>query len=581
MQQYSDAEQARNERRLLKRFGTIKEVRDGFNTRIGKVKRKFVFDERVSDEQERKRRAKTLAEEHLVEQTLEKYAVNTYCLSDDGHAAVQVRSSEDTDLVFELLVDNARIDDMRDRVWWCRVKSGGEPMYVYCADRGKRLQLVEHLFGTNQVHYHNGSVLDCRRVNVTTTDDVNASARNTVAAPVVVVMPAGDIPCLPFENFCRFFAAKGPFIPQPAWLLCKQFAAVSPVCKKLLATTLSQQLVHYYPNLPLPHYSHAELMSDLLSAELSAVMPLDIENLSQNQQQQSLMSGTQGLAVCKQFYVDAMAECGYQVGGAASAPSVVKQLWQRQVSRDRIVKTAINSPKKTFNAASIWSATNLSYYVPANFLPLAARQLYENFAIAGRGDAEVRVLDFCMGWGGRFLGFWLSKNVTHYTGIDVSPRVHQRCAKMIGWLHQHCPRPEKTFRLIEAGAETPWQAPHSEYDMVFTSPPYFKRENYEPDNAAQSCNAFASSYNSWLCGFLVPAMTRAAAVLRPGGYMIINVADTALCKTLVADTKRILVEQLSLTFVATLRLPMPRRPNNKQRDSFEPVLVARKPPAAE
>nr|QQV29619.1 hypothetical protein K-LCC10_0364 [Kaumoebavirus] len=62
-----------------------------------------------------------------------------------------------------------------------------------------------------------------------------------------------------------------------------------------------------------------------------------------------------------------------------------------------------------------------------------------------------------------------------------------------------------------------------EYDLVFTSPPYFNLEIYS-EAETQSVSRY-SEVDSWLNGFLFPAIRKAWSLLVSGGTMAININD--------------------------------------------------------
>ena len=71
------------------------------------------------------------------------------------------------------------------------------------------------------------------------------------------------------------------------------------------------------------------------------------------------------------------------------------------------------------------------------------------------------------------------------------------------------------------GQPKPFKVP--EVDMVFTSPPYFNREAYGEDEK-QSYKKFPG-YDQWKEGYLQPTLQTAVEYLRPGCYLIWNIAD--------------------------------------------------------
>src|SRR5439155_22462995 len=58
------------------------------------------------------------------------------------------------------------------------------------------------------------------------------------------------------------------------------------------------------------------------------------------------------------------------------------------------------------------------------------------------------------------------------------------------------------------------------------SPPYFRKEIYS-DESTQSCHRYTTP-EAWRDGFLMPAMKLQAAVVKPGGFVIVNIADVKI-----------------------------------------------------
>jgi len=106
------------------------------------------------------------------------------------------------------------------------------------------------------------------------------------------------------------------------------------------------------------------------------------------------------------------------------------------------------------------------------------------------------VLDFSAGWGDRLIGA-LSKNIDKYTGIDPNKKLKYEQIK---------PFFEKEFEIntkvkfYHQPAEKVVLPKHDQYDMIFTSPPYFDLEVYT-DDSTQSI--YKRNLSEWLNDFLL------------------------------------------------------------------------------
>jgi hypothetical protein len=182
----------------------------------------------------------------------------------------------------------------------------------------------------------------------------------------------------------------------------------------------------------------------------------------------------------------------------------------------------------------------IGYTQPAvNFPPLTAKAIYERFTHEGQHSI---VWDPSSGWGGRILGAMsVADNRTiRYVGTDPNPdNFHSdgtsKYHHLADFFNTRTYRgnaffsEQNTYELNMLGSEEMADCPSfqkykGEIDLVFTSPPYFNREVYSEDEN-QSCHKYGDSYDSWKNGFLIPTLKTAAEWLKPGGYLLWNIAD--------------------------------------------------------
>ena len=199
----------------------------------------------------------------------------------------------------------------------------------------------------------------------------------------------------------------------------------------------------------------------------------------------------------------------------------------------------------------------------ANFRPLVARAIIDRFSMPG-GD----VLDFCAGFGGRLLGS-LTLN-RHYIGVDASGLQVNGSKKMV-----------KALRRISVGSAELHHAsaedflpsvPARSVDLVFSSPPFFNTELYgeEPTQSTQRY----PSYRDWAHSFLRVVILEAHRISRPGGFFVINVADSRKFQ-LRTDTLRFAIPVFGMPKI--MRLVMHSRPLQRSTGveifRWEPVFV--------
>ena len=235
-----------------------------------------------------------------------------------------------------------------------------------------------------------------------------------------------------------------------------------------------------------------------------------------------------------------------------------------------------------------------------NFPALTARFLYEHFTEHIKGD--VIVYDPSSGWGGRILGAMCTNRKLHYIGTDPNPDNVGRYENVAKFYNTHCvqdnqfwgDREKNTYSVFTNGSEEIYNEPNfkkyeGQVDFVFTSPPYFNREQYSQDEN-QSFKKF-SAYEDWRDNFLKPTLTTAYKMLKDDRYICWNIADIKVGSDkfipLEQDSIDIL-EDLGCTYEGKLKMLMTKMiglnptqgKNSVEIDGnyfkFEPILVFKK-----
>lgn len=152
-----------------------------------------------------------------------------------------------------------------------------------------------------------------------------------------------------------------------------------------------------------------------------------------------------------------------------------------------------SSPEITYQMFCLW------YGSVNQFRPAMAKY------IISRYSPKVGVLDFSAGWGGRAMAC-MSLGIP-YTGVDTNTNLQESYAKL-----QELDSSPVTmiWKPSEQVAFEEYQ-----YDMVFTSPPYYTIERYE-NMPSYSCK------KEFFDVFLIPVVMRAWAGLLSGGTMALN-----------------------------------------------------------
>lgn len=230
----------------------------------------------------------------------------------------------------------------------------------------------------------------------------------------------------------------------------------------------------------------------------------------------------------------------------------MKAIRRRMERGDYISDSGIRKALRSYSGAQSVS----------NFRPTAAAAIYQKYA----GDEAV-VWDMSCGYGGRLLGAMASPNVRTYIGTDPASDTMRGLLEIA----THFAIGSNTFvELHMQGSEITFLEPES-IDFAFTSPPYFDTEKYS-DEDTQSYMKF-KSVEAWNEGFLRSTIRNAFVALKHGKYMVLNVADVRSHKNLVADTKRIALEE---GFILREELRLLLSSITKGGYKYEPVLVFQK-----
>ncbi len=122
-----------------------------------------------------------------------------------------------------------------------------------------------------------------------------------------------------------------------------------------------------------------------------------------------------------------------------------------------------------------------------------------------------RILDPCIGWGGRMLGA-LAAGAT-YVGCEPDPKT---AAGLRGILGDPALPTSRLAHFFERPVEDCWDSLRDSgpYDMILTSPPYFNLELYTA--GPQSVTRY-TTWAAWVSGWLQPVVLGCLALLREGG----------------------------------------------------------------
>lgn len=136
--------------------------------------------------------------------------------------------------------------------------------------------------------------------------------------------------------------------------------------------------------------------------------------------------------------------------------------------------------------------------------PLVCMEIYAKYKPSS-------VLNFCAGWGGSLVGA-SALNIPKYIGIEINTRLKEPYEKLTTYVNQ------KSNTQVQMFFQNALDIDYTklEYDLVFTSPPYYFIEKYEN-------NVFYESKKDMNDNFYKPLFRKTYDGLKHGGYYIINV----------------------------------------------------------
>ncbi len=123
------------------------------------------------------------------------------------------------------------------------------------------------------------------------------------------------------------------------------------------------------------------------------------------------------------------------------------------------------------------------------------------------------VLDMSAGWGDRLIGAMAAD--VEYVGVDPNKCLHPGYQEIIKFFNKS----PKKYLLIEDKFEEV-DLPERNYDLVYSSPPYFDLEIYTSESPQSS---EYTKEEEWFEHFLKPSLLKAWNALITNGIMAINI----------------------------------------------------------
>lgn len=226
---------------------------------------------------------------------------------------------------------------------------------------------------------------------------------------------------------------------------------------------------------------------------------------------------------------------------------VENSLWDNLLDEDYFLKKFNNITRKDIRkrkepkriSEGLTNLLRLRLGHPAtNFRAEVSKWIWFNYLkpfVNDKAD-ELVVYDPSGGWGGRLVGFLAIASNPIFKGkklvylvTDPNPIVGERYRMLLGFWREHInPDINVVLDYHQIGSEMihsidSFQKYKNKVCVVFTSPPYFRRERYV-EHDAQSFNKF-DTYEYWRDYFLESTLENSYELLRNDGHILWNIAD--------------------------------------------------------
>lgn len=251
----------------------------------------------------------------------------------------------------------------------------------------------------------------------------------------------------------------------------------------------------------------------------------------------------------------------FTIGDKGSYAQVVAQSTDEVMSGLRFVTKGAPGLDKFLLAGTL---AVRSCRMPGEFPVDLARDLYDEFVTEPGGV----VLDPCHGWGGRMLGFLLSKHAVQYDGWDVDPKTHRGVRELFADLRGLAASKKGAATYCEP-FETAKLKPNR-YDFALTSPPYFNVEKYGGD---QSSWKLYSDYDKWVAGFYAPMIQSVAKALKPKAAFALQVGNQSYP---LEESAKSIADGCGLWYLETRHTGMINNYNKTEKDDGEVIIIFRK-----
>jgi len=232
---------------------------------------------------------------------------------------------------------------------------------------------------------------------------------------------------------------------------------------------------------------------------------------------------------------------------------------------------------KKIDPGAYREAFRLGAYTATQFKPHVAKYMYDRF------NAKA-ILDSSCGWGDRLAGFYASDAET-YVGCDPNPATWnmyiEQCIfyeKLLGddWnISKHdnyftITGNKEVIIYCEGSENVEW--PHLDYNLAFTSPPYFGTERYAEGSNDEKQSWFKyPKYEDWLSEYLFKTLDNISKVIAVDGAIAINIIDAKIKNKRynICDPMTEYMNSIDMPLQEVVGMRMMPRPKNEEGGNIE------------
>jgi len=245
-----------------------------------------------------------------------------------------------------------------------------------------------------------------------------------------------------------------------------------------------------------------------------------------------------------------------------NSPSAMRS-WTIEKFRIGFLKALWSLKMTEVNSKTLLTAIAMRKYIPSQFSPAVAKSIYSIFP-------SEKILDFSSGWGDRLV----ASGNSEYWGVDPNTKLHPLYKEMIKF--HSLENKEMLCLPFEDASEF---IPDNHFDLVFTSPPYFRVEKYSKEET-QSYMRYRK-IDEWVEKFLLKSISICKDKVKSGGVIAVNISDFYALHTVnkVCDPMVRHAVSIGLKYDGAIGMQMKKRPNsNASSDGVfaEPIWIFKK-----